>query len=77
MLVAISIAVGIVLFIVWAMLPSRESSLEYTVDHRYPANDPQFIREMSVLLGPAVLPGNSVTALNNGDEIFPSMLAES
>jgi cardiolipin synthase A/B len=42
--------------------------------HRYGVSDPQFRREMSVMLGPSITPGNRVTALHNGDEIFPSML---
>jgi cardiolipin synthase len=53
--------------------PSKQ--LERRIEHRYPVSDPQFRREMGVLLGPAILPGNEVTALNNGDEIFPAMLA--
>jgi cardiolipin synthase A/B len=42
--------------------------------HRYTVSDPQFRREMSVLLGPAIVHGNRVTALQNGNEIFPAML---
>jgi len=53
--------------------PSKQ--LERRIEHRYAVSDPQFRREMGVLLGPAILPGNQVTALNNGDEIFPAMLA--
>ena len=37
--------------------------------------DPQFLRNMGTLLGPPVLEGNRVVGLNNGDEIFPAMLA--
>ncbi|MGY0798730.1 phospholipase D-like domain-containing protein [Lysobacter sp. A286] len=48
--------------------------LDRKIEHRYAISDPQFRREMSVMLGPSVLSGNQVTALNNGDEIFPSML---
>jgi cardiolipin synthase len=35
---------------------------------------PQFRREMGVLLGPAIVAGNRIEALQNGDEIFPAML---
>ena len=48
--------------------------LERKIEHRYAVSDPQFRREMGVLLGPSILPGNSVTDLENGDEIFPAML---
>ncbi len=44
------------------------------VRHRYRISDPQFRREMLVLLGPSLTSGNRVTALHNGDEIFPAML---
>ncbi len=37
--------------------------------------EPQFLRDMGTLLGPPVVDGNRVTGLNNGDEIFPAMLA--
>lgn len=52
-----------------------EKRLEKKVEHRYASKDPQFIREMSVLLGPGILQGNVITALNNGREIFPSMFS--
>jgi phosphatidylserine/phosphatidylglycerophosphate/cardiolipin synthase-like enzyme len=48
--------------------------LERKIEHRYVVSDPQFRAEMSVLPGPAVEPGNKVTALQNGNEIFPAML---
>ncbi len=51
-----------------------EKRIERKVEHRYAIADPQFRREMGVMLGPGILPGNLVAELNNGDEIFPSML---
>ncbi len=54
------------------MIP--EKRLDRRIEHRYGATDPQFQREMGVMMGPAVLPGNRVVALQNGDEIFPAML---
>ena len=51
-----------------------EKTLERVVEHDYAVSDPQFRRELGVLLGPAVLGGNQVDPLNNGDEIFPAML---
>lgn len=53
---------------------TSEKVLERKVEHRYAVSDPQFRREMSVLLGPAIVRGNKVTALQNGNEIFPAML---
>src|SRR6476646_11344506 len=52
-----------------------EKKLEHDVAHRYSTDDPQFRREMGVMLGPAIVSGNKVAALQNGDEIFPAMLA--
>lgn len=52
-----------------------EKQLERKIAHRYGAADPQFRREMGVMLGPAIVPGNKVVDLENGDEIFPAMLA--
>ena len=48
--------------------------LERKIEHRYAVHDPQFRREMSVMLGPSILPGNRVTDLENGAQIFPAML---
>jgi cardiolipin synthase A/B len=52
-----------------------EKKLEKKVEHLYASTDPQFFREMSVLLGPGILQGNVITALNNSREIFPSMFS--
>lgn len=46
----------------------------YKVAHQYATSDPQFERTMNSLLGPGLLPGNRVTTLRNGDEIFPAIL---
>ena len=51
-----------------------EKKLAWRLEHRYAIADPQFRREMSVMLGPSITEGNRVTALQNGDEIFPAML---
>src|SRR5688572_28308579 len=51
-----------------------EKTLERVVEHDYAVSDPQFRRELGVLLGPAVLGGNQVDPLDNGDQIFPAML---
>ena len=67
--------VATVLVVVIAMnFATPEKKLERKVEHRYAVSDPQFRREMGVLLGPSIVPGNHVTDLENGDEIFPAML---
>ncbi|RCV90236.1 phospholipase D-like domain-containing protein [Billgrantia montanilacus] len=67
------LATGLVLLLL-QNFKTPEKSLERKVEHRYAVSDLQFRREMSVLLGPAIVGGNQVTALQNGDEIFPAML---
>ncbi|MGB0133970.1 cardiolipin synthase [Dokdonella sp.] len=51
-----------------------EKKIQQSLGHRHAVSDPQFRREMGVMLGPGLLEGNHVVALQNGDEIFPSML---
>src|SRR5688500_11342227 len=55
-------------------LSSGKSDLHRKIDHLYAVADPQFARSMGTLLGPAILPGNRVETLVNGDQIFPAML---
>src|SRR5690242_9032217 len=60
------------------LLPACSTSSQrqhYKVTHQYGTSDPQFERTMNNLLGPGLRPGNKITTLRNGDEIFPSMLA--
>ena len=55
-------------------LRSGEKQISYLIEHRFAVEDAQFLRSMGSLLGPAILPGNEVKALHNGDQIFPAML---
>jgi cardiolipin synthase len=48
--------------------------IQRRVARLYAADSPMFRRSMGVLLGPAILPGNRMDTLLNGDEIFPAML---
>ena len=54
---------------------ASEEPLEQMVDLPYGVKEEQFLRVMNNLLGPPFLPGNKITPLKNGDEIFPAMLA--
>jgi hypothetical protein len=40
----------------------------------YSAASPEFRQSAGSLLGPNFVPGNSITTLVNGDQIFPAML---
>ena len=70
-LTVVATAVAVVLAINFV---TPEKKLERRVVHRYATADEQFLREMSVMLGPSVIDGNQVVAFNNGVEIFPAML---
>jgi cardiolipin synthase len=52
-----------------------ETKIERRIERLYALDDPRFMHELGVLLGPPFLPGTNVRALLNGDEIFPPMLA--
>ncbi|MES2920577.1 MAG: phospholipase D-like domain-containing protein [Verrucomicrobiota bacterium] len=54
---------------------SGEKKIRKRIPRRYNIADPQFERSMSQLLGPPILEGNRIIRLENGDEIFPAMLA--
>lgn len=64
----------VLLVAIAANFKTPEKSLERKIEHRYSVADPQFRREMGVMLGPGIIHGNTVTDLENGDEIFPAML---
>ena len=72
--IVITAIVTLLLVVVAMNFATPEKKLERKIEHRYSVADPQFRREMGVLLGPAILPGNTITDLENGDEIFPAML---
>lgn len=68
-------AVATVLLVVLAMnFATPEKNMERKIEHRYSVADQQFRQEMGVMLGPSLIPGNQVTALQNGAEIFAAML---
>jgi cardiolipin synthase len=52
-----------------------ETKIERHIERLYALDDPRFMHELGVLLGPPFLPGAQVHALLNGDAIFPPMLA--
>ncbi|MFH1813023.1 MAG: phospholipase D-like domain-containing protein [Pseudomonadota bacterium] len=52
-----------------------ETKIERRIERLYTLDDPRFMQELGVLLGPPFVQGTQVRALLNGDEIFPPMLA--
>ena len=69
-----TIAITLAMVVVVINFHTPEKRIEHQVKHLYSVRDAQFEREMGTLLGPAILSGNQITALQNGDEIFPAML---
>ncbi|HEY2021057.1 cardiolipin synthase [Paraburkholderia sp.] len=72
--IPITALVTLVIVLVIANLSSGEKKIEHKIQRLYKSDDPQFLRSMGLLLGPAVVPGNRFEMLLNGDRIFPSML---
>ena len=52
----------------------NEKKISHQIELPYGVGDPQFDRSLGQLLGPPLIDGNRVRALQNGDEIFPAML---
>jgi cardiolipin synthase len=73
--ILITAAVTVLGVVIAMNFVTPEKKLDRKIEHRYAIADPQFRREMSVLLGPTIMAGNRVVDLQNGDEIFPVMLA--
>jgi cardiolipin synthase len=66
---------AIVLTLLFLNFRAPEKQIQKQISHKYEIDDPQFRRELGTLLGPAIIDGNAIDDLENGDEIFPSMLA--
>ncbi len=71
---ATAVATALVTLVILNLMPV-EKRIEHRIERLYPLGSPQFFRSIGVLLGPPVTGGNRVEALQNGDQIFPSMLA--
>ena len=68
-LTAVVLTIGVMNF------RGAERQIQTSLEHKYGVADPQFLRELGILLGPAILPGNRIENLENGEQIFPAMLA--
>ncbi len=58
-----------------ANVATTEKRLLYRPRRLYTSGDADFRRALGILLGPPLVPGNRITALVNGAEIYPAMLA--
>jgi len=75
MTILLTVLATLVVVILLLNLHTPEKEIRHQVEHYHDILDPQFRREMGALLGPAIVPGNTIRALQNGAEIFPAMLA--
>ena len=71
---AAAAAMTLVAVLLYANLTTPDQTVEHPIAHRYDTRDPQLLRTMTHLLGSPVVPGNRVSALQNGDQAFPAML---
>ena len=60
--------------LLFANFAGNEKKVETDIPHLYATEDPQFMRSMGMMLGPAILDGNKAQELINGDQIFPAMI---
>lgn len=74
-MLALSVVLTAIVVMLAMSLGRSEKTVSRRLAHRFTVADPQFRREMSVMLGPSITDGNHVIALQNGAEIFPAMLA--
>lgn len=75
LMITTTVVVTAVITVLVMSLARSEKTVSRRLTHRFTITDPQFRREMSVMLGPPITNGNHVVALQNGAEIFPAMLA--
>ena len=73
-IIVVTVIITALVVLIALNFATSEKHIERRVEHHASLADPQFQREMAVLLGPGILPGNQVQAFNNGREIFPAML---
>lgn len=75
LLVTGAITLTLICVLIAINLTSGEKKIDRRIERLYALEDPRFRHELGVLLGPPFVEGNRLTALRNGDEIFPAMLA--
>ena len=73
--VVVTLVVTVFGALLYINFSSGEKQIHYEIEHEFAVEDPQLLRSIAPLLGPEILPGKRVTALHNGRDIFPAMLA--
>ncbi|MEP7283222.1 MAG: phospholipase D-like domain-containing protein [Rubrivivax sp.] len=75
MQIALTVVLTLVAVFIAVNLMGGEKKIERRFKRIHSVDDPGFAYELGVLLGPPLLHGNRHTALHNGEQIFPAMLA--
>jgi cardiolipin synthase len=70
----VSIAATLTCVLVTVNFMTGEKKIEHRLERMYSTDSPHFAIELGSLLGPPLVGGNRISALFNGDEIFPPML---
>jgi len=74
MMIALAVGLTVAVILLALNFTPGEKKIKHEIPSLYGVADPQFLRAMGSLLGPAIVNGNRIVTLLNGDEIFPSML---
>ena len=69
------VLLGAVTVLVLINFAEAEAKIEHHFQYVIRDTESQFLREVNVLLGSSITAGNRIVDLQNGDEIFPAMLA--
>ena len=74
LVIAATVFLTLIAVLIAANFTSGEKDVSRELRRLYATPDPQFRRAIGSLLGPALVGGNRVQELLNGDQIFPDML---
>nr|WP_310569115.1 cardiolipin synthase [Gemmatimonas sp.] len=74
MTIFVTVLLTVLATLVVLNLTSSEKKMKRRIEPQYGTGDAQFRRAMGSLLGPALVDGNHVVPLVNGEQIFPAML---
>jgi cardiolipin synthase A/B len=70
----IALAAAFALSVAVSLL-NRPEEVRYGIPHSFGVGDPAFLPSVEATAGPSMIDGNRIAILENGVEIFPSMLA--
>lgn len=70
MTIFLTVVVTVAVTLIGLNFVTGEKKIDQKLQSLYSVSDPQFLRSMGSLLGPALRDGNRITGLSNGDEMF-------